>query len=177
MGSPSRNNHSSPSARSAGRTGIHNKGGVQQQLDREEKSSSEEKPQKVFIIRHYKDTPQAALMGSQGENSESLEFKDVSLKEKVKNNNWKPKAKKQIAKCDQVIVAVGEETAERKSVQWEIREAKRQDKPIIPVRINSDAKDPLPENVKEQDAVAWKLDDIQDELDKNREERKRNNAG
>ena len=164
MGSPSRNNHTNPKRR-GGNPDIRG-GGVQQKLD----SGNDEKPQKVFIVHHRPDKPKVALMASQAENSDTLEFKDVSLQEKVKNNNWKSEAKKRIAQSDQVIVAVGEETSERKSVKWEIEEAKRQGKPIVAVRLNKDSDDPLPENVKEKDTVDWKLDDIMEELDKNRKE-------
>jgi hypothetical protein len=169
MGSPSRSNHSNPTRRGSG-SGAPGDGGKQQTLS----DKDEGKPQKVFISFHYADRSKVALMQAQAENSENLEFKDVSLKEEVKSNDWKPEAKKQIAKSDQVIVAVGEETSERKAVKWEIEEAKRQGKPIVPVRLNSDAEDPLPENVKEKDAVDWKLKDIQKEIDKNEEEQNDN---
>ena len=172
MGGNTRYNHSSYRGTGGGGSGGTADGGIQKKL---EQSEPNQKPEKVYHIFYFEgDRSKVALLQHQVKTSEAMNVKDVSLKEEVKSDNWKPEAKKHIAQSDQVIVDVGKNTAERKAVQWEIMEAMRQGKPIIAVRLNSDAKDPLPENVKEKDTVTWNLEDIQNEIDKNKRQKKRN---
>ena len=51
--------------------------------------------------------------------------------------------KTQIEKARCIIVFIGEETHQQETVCWEIEEAKRQEKPIIAIKVKHDYKSPI----------------------------------
>lgn len=163
MGSLTRKNHSSYSTNTQSTSRTDNS---QQKLT----ENQDDKPQKIFISFHHKDKNKVALLREQAENSDKLEFEDTSLKNPVKNGDWHNVVRERIKNSDQVIVAVGDETADREAVKWEIIEALSQGKPVIPLRLNSDKKDKLPASLKDEDAVVWNLEEIQNEIDNNKKE-------
>ena len=126
---------------------------------------------KVFISFHMDDENQVNLLRHQAENSEQLEFKDVSLREPF-DEKWKTQCTEVIKGSDVVVVAIGKETYSRLAVLWEIERAKELGKPIVGMRIHSDENNKIPEPL-ERDGdkvVEWKLEKLQKEIDKKGEE-------
>lgn len=128
---------------------------------------SEEKTGKVFISRHISDEYQVNLLRYQASDKKtSLNFKESSSKKRFPEP-WKEYARKQIANSDALIVMIGPKTAERKAVDWEIKEAYRQNKTVIAVRIYRNKYHSVPKAVEEKTPVIkWNLNRISREIKK-----------
>lgn len=122
---------------------------------------------KVFISFHMDDEQQVNLLRYQAHNSDKLEFKDMSLKEPF-DEKWKTQCTEVIANSDVVVVAIGAETHARPAVLWEIEKAHELRIPIIGMRIHSDMNNKIPDPmIRNNDTVvAWNLDVLQAEIDK-----------
>lgn len=122
----------------------------------------------VFISFHVDDEPQIRLLTSQAKNDNfDLEFRDYSVKEPF-DEKWRAQVRERIALTSATIVMIGENTASRPAVNFEIEESYRQGKKVIGVRIYKDKNHSIPEAMKRNNApiVNWKLDEIQHELNK-----------
>jgi len=135
----------------------------------EEVESAASKPQvrNVFISFSIIDEGPVNLLRSQAKDPRyDLEFRDYSVKEPF-DERWKTQCRERIAQTSATIVAIGEDTASREAVDWEIEESYRQGKKVIGVRISRERNDPVPQTLREHNApiVSWNLDDIKAQLD------------
>ena len=66
-----------------------------------------------------------------------------------------------------LICPIGEHTAERPAVDWEIEEAYRQNKKVIGMRIYRERNDPIPEPLQRHGAkvINWDLAELRKFLD------------
>lgn len=121
----------------------------------------------VFISFHIDDEPQVRFLTSQikQENSK-LYFRDYSVKAKF-DEKWRAQVRERISQTSATIVMIGEETANRPAVNFEIEESYRQGKAVIGVRIYKDKNHRIPDAMVRNKApiVNWVLEDIQRELD------------
>lgn len=121
----------------------------------------------VFISFHVDDEQQVNLLRAQAKNENfDIEFRDYSVKAPF-DEKWKTQCKERIAQTSMVIVMIGQDTASREAVDWELREAYKQGKKVIGVRIYGDRNDPIPEPLLENKApvINWDLKEIQRRLD------------
>ncbi len=138
---------------------------TQRQIDEEQR---EHRKRNVFISFHNEDEAQVELLRMQSQREEyDLEFNDYSVHEPI-NEKWRQEVKERISRTSATIVMIGEQTAERPNVLFEINESYRQHKKVIGVRIYGDKNHIIPRPMLENNApiVAWKLSDIQAELDR-----------
>lgn len=113
------------------------------------------------------DKPQVRLLGSQAKNDRfPFSFRDYSVKEPFEEK-WKQRVREKIAQTSAVIVAIGEKTHESDAVDWEIREAHRQGKKVIGVRLHKDENHKVPKAMKENGdrVVTWNAKQIAQELE------------
>lgn len=113
----------------------------------------------VFISFHIDDETQVNLLRHQAKDNEfGLEFRDYSVKEPF-DEKWKTNCRERISKTSALICMIGEKTAQREAVIWEIEEAYRQGKKVIGVRIHRDKHHPIPRPLLEHNApiVEWNL--------------------
>lgn len=110
----------------------------------------------VFISFKIEDEAQVNLLRHQAKEGLGIEFRDYSVKEPF-DEKWKTNCKERIAQTSALICFIGEKTAESEAVNWEIKEAYRQGKKVIGVRIYRDKNHPIPKPLKEHDApiVDW----------------------
>ena len=82
------------------------------------------------------------------------------------DEKWKTNCKQRIAQTSVVVVMIGEKTAQRDAVNWEIEEAYRQGKKVVGVRINRDKKHSIPKVLEDNKApiLEWNLKDINREI-------------
>ena len=128
---------------------------------------TEPKKQNVFISFHNEDEFQVNLLRIQAKRENTgLEFRDYSVKEPLEQ--WRKNVKNRIKTTSATIVMIGPETAKRRNVQYEIEQSYAAGKKVIGVRIYRDAKHPIPEQMKKNNApiVNWTLSEIQAELKK-----------
>jgi len=116
----------------------------------------------VFISFNVNDTPQVDLLRSQAKNEEfDIEFRDYSVKEPF-DEKWKTNCRERISQTSMVICMIGEKTATREAVNWELEEAYRQGKKVIGVRIYRDKNHQIPKLLVKNKApiTKWNLKDI-----------------
>lgn len=117
------------------------------------------KVRNVFISFHIDDEAQVNLLRHQAKDNEfGLEFRDYSVKEPF-DEKWKTNCRERISRTSALICMIGEKTAQREAVIWEIEEAYRQGKKVIGVRIHRDKHHPIPKPLLEHNApiVEWNL--------------------
>lgn len=113
----------------------------------------------VFISFHVDDEAQVNLLRAQAKNENfDIEFRDYSVKEPF-DEKWKTNCKERISQTSALICMIGEKTAQREAVIWEINEAYRQGKKVIGVRIYRDKNHRIPKLLLEHNApiVDWNL--------------------
>lgn len=113
------------------------------------------------------DESQVRFLASQAKDDRfPFHFRDYSVKEPFEEK-WKERVRERISQTSAVIVAIGEKTHESKAVDWEIREAHRQGKKVIGVRLYKDENHKVPEAIREHgdDVVAWNAKQIAQELE------------
>ena len=113
----------------------------------------------VFISFHIEDEPQVNLLRYQAKDNQfGIIFRDYSVKEPF-DEKWKTNCREKIAQTSALICMIGEKTAQREAVLWEIEEAYRQGKKVIGVRIYRDKNHPIPKPLLEHNApiVEWDL--------------------
>ena len=117
------------------------------------------KVRNVFISFNMDDEDQVNLLRHQAKDNEfGLQFRDYSVKEPF-DEKWKTNCKERISQTSALICIIGEETAQREAVIWEINEAYRQGKKVIGVRIYNDENHRIPKPLLEHNApiVDWNL--------------------
>ena len=127
---------------------------------------------RVFISFHMEDELQVKLLRYQAKNSEKLEFTDYSVKEPF-DEKWKTQCTERIKHSSVLVVAIGEDTHSREAVLWEIRKAHELNKPVIGMRIYSDKNHRIPAPMLEHGdrIIEWKLDPLQNEINRAMAER------
>ena len=121
----------------------------------------------VFISFHVDDKAQVNLLRAQAKSEQfDIEFRDYSVKEPF-DEKWKTNCRERIAQTSMSVCMIGEKTAERKAVIWELEEAYRQGKKVIGVRIYRDQNHPIPKLLIDNNApiVEWNLKEISRLLD------------
>ena len=84
-----------------------------------------------------RDHAQAGLLAYQAENENfDVEFENTSLQTPVRSRDWHPVVERKIKYSDAVVVMIGEDTATRRAVDYEVRTAHKHGVPVIPVRIH-----------------------------------------
>jgi len=122
----------------------------------------------VFISFNINDEAMVNLMRTQAKNKKyDIEFRDYSVKEPF-NEKWKTNCRERIAQTSMVICMIGEKTAGREAVNWELEEAYRLGKEVIGVKIYRDKNYPIPKPLRAHNApiVEWNLKKISKLLDK-----------
>lgn len=121
----------------------------------------------VFISFHVDDEAQVNLLRTQARSERfDIEFRDYSVKEPF-DEKWKTNCRERIAQTSALICMIGEKTAQREAVIWEINEAYRQGKKVIGVRIYRDKNHPIPRPLLEHNApiIEWDLAKISKSLE------------
>jgi len=122
----------------------------------------------VFISFHVEDKDQVRLLRHQArDNQFGVHFRDYSVKEPF-DEKWKSQCRERIEQTSALICMIGEDTCERKAVDWEIREAHRQNKMIIGVRIYRDKDHRIPQALIDANApiTEWNLAKLSKQLEK-----------
>jgi len=122
----------------------------------------------VFISFHSDDERKVDLLRVQSRREEyGLDFRDHSVKAPI-DRKWREEVDKKIDSTSATIVMIGEHTAERRNVAYEIERSYAKGKKVIGVMIRSDKNYKVPQQMKDSNAtiVPWKLSAIQAELDK-----------
>ena len=139
----------------------------QSSVQEAEEATKVERTRNVFISFHVADEAYVELLRQQAKDEKyELEFRDYSVKEPF-DEKWKTNCRERIAQTSCTVVMIGEETASREAVNWEIEESYRQGKKVIGVRIKKDKNHPIPKALKDHNApiVNWNLKEIQKLLD------------
>lgn len=113
----------------------------------------------VFISFHIDDEHQVNLLRAQAKSERfDIEFRDYSVKAPF-DEKWKTNCRERIAQTSAFICMIGEKTAQREAVIWEINEAHRQGKKVIGVRIYRDKNHPIPKPLLQNGApiLDWNL--------------------
>jgi len=127
---------------------------------------------RVFISFHIEDEAQVNLLRHQAKKSDTLEFTDYSVKEPF-DEKWKTQCTERIKQSSVLVVAIGEETYSREAVIWEIKKAHELGKPVIGMRIYNNKNHRIPPPILEHRdrIISWKLDDLQNEINRAIDER------
>ena len=136
----------------------------QSSLDEVERAFSESR--NVFISFDIDDEAQVNLLRIQAKDDKfPFEFRDYSVKEPFEEK-WKSHVKERISQTTAVIVMIGENTHLSTAVDWEIREAHRQGKPVIGVRISKERTFESPKALQEfrDPIINWDTRLLADEL-------------
>lgn len=126
------------------------------------KDQLERKTRNVFISFHVEDEAQVELLRLQSKDNEfGLHFRDYSVKEPF-DEKWRENCRERISQTSAMIVMIGPDTADRRAVDWEIRESIRQGKKVIGVRIYKNENHRVPAALKEHNCpiINWKLAEI-----------------
>jgi len=121
----------------------------------------------VFISFDIDDIPRVSLLRSQAKDDRfPFTFRDYSVKEPFEEK-WKTGVKERIEQTSAVIVAIGKNTHNSEAVDWEIREAHRQNKKVIGVRLHSSENHKIPNTLLEHGdkVINWNTKDIAEELE------------
>ena len=116
----------------------------------------------VFISFYVEDEKQVNLLRAQAKDERfDIEFRDYSVKEPF-DEKWKTNCRERISQTSALICMIGEKTAQREAVIWEIEEAYRQGKKVVGVRIYRDKNHPIPKPLLEHNApiIDWDLSKI-----------------
>lgn len=135
----------------------------QSSVQEAEEATKVERIRNVFISFHVADEAYVELLRQQAKDEKyELEFRDYSVKEPF-DEKWKTNCRERIAQTSCTVVMIGEETASREAVNWEIEESYRQGKKVIGVKINRDKNHPIPQALKDHNApvINWNLKEIQ----------------
>jgi hypothetical protein len=121
----------------------------------------------VFISFHVDDEAQVNLLRAQAKGEGfDIEFRDYSVKEPF-DEKWKTNCRERIALTSMVICLIGEKTAEREAVIWELEEAYQQEKKVVGVRIYRNENHRVPKPLLDHGApiLDWNLKEISRMLD------------
>jgi hypothetical protein len=116
----------------------------------------------VFISFHVEDEQRVNLLRAQAKSDRfDIDFRDYSIKEPF-DEKWKTNCRERIAQTSVTICFIGEKTATREAVIWELEESYRQGKKVIGVRIYRDENHQIPAPLLKNNApiVEWTIEDI-----------------
>jgi len=124
-----------------------------------------EQKQRVFISHSVDDLAQIDLLRRKIKKTDQMEFEDYSIKASL-DERWRAGLIERIKKSSVVIVAIGEKTHERETVDWEIRKAHELGKPVIGMMLHKDKKYKLPKAMVEYNdfVVPWDLENLRSYL-------------
>ena len=123
----------------------------------------------VFISFHVDDEAQVNLLRAQAKDQKfDIEFRDYSIKEPF-DKKWRTNCKEKISQTSALVCMIGEKTAQREAVNWEIEQAYRQGKKVIGIKIYEDLNYPIPKPLLDNKApiVEWNLEKISNLLENN----------
>jgi len=129
--------------------------------------TSVEHQRNVFISFDMDDVGMVTLLRNQAKDDRfPFEFRDYSVKEPFESK-WKSNVRNRIELTSAVIIAIGENTHKSEAVDWEIREAHRQGKRVIGVRLQRDKNHTVPKAMQEHGdkIINWDTKKIGDMLD------------
>ncbi len=129
-------------------------------------TSQAPKARNVFISFNTDDEWSVNLLRSQAKDERfDVYFRDYSIKDPF-DTAWRSQAKEIIDKTSTMIVMIGSKTTSREAVDWEIREAHKQGKRVIGVRIHKDKNHPIPEEMKKHgdQVINWDLKKLKELL-------------
>ena len=139
---------------------------VQSQLNEADRFEKKASTRNAFISFHTDDEWAVNLLRSQAkDNRFDVNFRDYSIKEPF-DSAWKSQAKDVIDQTSVTIVMIGSDTTSREAVNWEIREAHKQGKKVIGVRIHKDANHAIPEEIKKHGdpVINWNMEELRKHL-------------
>lgn len=115
----------------------------------------------VFVSFEMGDEAQVRLLAYQARSDKfEFTFRDYSVKDPF-DEKWKSQVREKMRLVSAVIVAIGEKTYESEPVDWEIKEAYKQDKKVVGVRIYRDAGHRVPPAVRPgTEIINWNAEDI-----------------
>lgn len=122
----------------------------------------------VFISFDMEDQGMVRFLANQAKDDRfPFVFRDYSIKEPFESK-WKQGVRERISQTSAVIVAIGKDTHKSDAVDWEIREAHRQGKQVIGVRLHKDGNHTVPSAMREHGdkVIYWNAKQIADKLDK-----------
>ena len=112
-----------------------------------------EKRRNVFISFDVDDESMVNLIRYQAKNEKfPFKFRDYSVKEPFKKG-WKSGVRNLMCLSSAVIVAIGKHTHKSKSVNWEIKEAHKQKKMVVGVRLHRDKRHKVPSEMGRGDKI------------------------
>lgn len=130
------------------------------------------RPQKtkkrVFISFHKKDIIYKTLLQQQAKSDKyELEFTDYSINEPF-DEKWKTNCRDRMGRVSAIICLIGEETASREAVCWELEKGFELDKQVFGVKIFRNKFHSIPRPLTQNGAavINWNLADIVKELNK-----------
>ena len=98
----------------------------------------------VFISFDVDDEGMVNLLRHQAKDERfPFRFRDYSVKDPFEEG-WKDEVSNLISLSSAVIVAIGKHTHKSKAVSWEIKEAYRQDKMVVGIRLHRDKRHKIP---------------------------------
>lgn len=139
---------------------------VQSQLNEADRFEKKKSTRNAFISFHTDDEWAVNLLRSQAKDKRfDVSFRDYSIKEPF-DTAWKSQAKDVIDQTSVTIVMIGSDTASREAVNWEIREAHKQGKKVIGVRIHKDENHAIPEEIKKHGdpVINWNMEELRKHL-------------
>lgn len=158
---------STPYNPNQGKSGKSSDGVFQREEDRAQRRISEYQRRNVFISFDADDEGMVNLLRSQAKDERfPFTFRDYSVKEPFESA-WKSKVRDRIDQTSAVFVAIGKDTHKSKAVDWEIREAHRQGKRVVGVRMHRDKNHAVPQAIREHGdkVINWDTKKMGDELD------------
>lgn len=121
----------------------------------------------VFVSFDMKDAGKVRLLINQAKDERfPFSFRDHSVKEPFESE-WKRQVRDKISQTSVVMIAIGKDTHGSKAVDWEIREAHRQGKKVVGVRLHKKEKHIIPAAIKEHKdhVINWNAEQIRSELE------------
>ncbi len=121
----------------------------------------------VFVSYDIDDKSMVTFLTTQAKDDRfPFVFRDYSVKEPFEEK-WKSHVRERISQTSAVIVGIGENTHNSKAVDWEIREAHRQGKKVMGVRLHSSQNHKIPSALNEfgDHVVKWTGKGIAKELE------------
>lgn len=137
------------------------------QSSEDEVKRTTEYQRNVFISFDVDDEGMVNLLRNQAKDDRfQFGFRDYSVKEPF-DSAWKSKVRDRIDLTSAAIVAIGENTHRSIAVDWEIREAHRQGKRVIGVRLHRDKNHIVPQAMTEHGdkVIYWDTKKIGDMLE------------
>ena len=113
------------------------------------------KKRNVFISFDVDDKSMVNLIRHQAKDDRfPFKFKDYSVKEPFKKG-WKGGVRNLMFLSSAVIVAIGKYTHKSKAVNWEIKEAHKQKKMVVGIRLHRDKKHKVPPEMGKGDKITY----------------------